>query len=112
MKIKKNRWNPSTVDENVANNPDWVKCYTVAIPNLPLFPSKAVMDFVKYVTSLEGCYGMRPEYPHGTLLIYDTENNAKGARNLIRAYKGYGGQVGKNIGEIYIPREYTKGESL
>jgi len=85
-----------------------VTCYTVAIPNLPIFPNKEVKKFLNWIQTLDGFVGLRPEYPYGTILIFKTENDAKGARNLIRAYKGYNGEVGKNICEIYIPKEYVK----
>lgn len=105
--MSKRKWETYNVDENVVNNPDWVKCYTIALPNVPLIPNKGVLDFFHYIQTLDGYYGIRPEYPRGTLVIFDTENNAKGARNLIRAYKGYNGKVGDNICEIYIPKEYA-----
>ena len=47
---------------------------------------------------------MRPEYPHGTLLLFETENDAKGARNLIREKT----PVGNNICECYIDKMYVE----
>lgn len=85
-----------------------LKAYTVAIPNLPLVPNRKVKAFVKWISSLDGFYGIHPHYPLGTLVIFDTENNAKAARNLIQNYKGYSGTVGNNICEIYISEQYAK----
>ena len=103
-KIKKPVWEPARVR---CPGDDDVKCWTFAIPNLPLVPNKKVMDFVKYIASLDGYVCLRPEYPNGTLLIFRTENDAKGARNLIRNYPGYGGFVGEHIVEVYVPKEYV-----
>lgn len=101
-------WEKAIIDENIANNPDFVKAYTVAIPNLPLIPNKEVKKFIKWINKLDGLCGIRPEYPYGTLIIFKTENDAKIARNKIKSYPGYDGQVGKNISEIYIPKEYVR----
>lgn len=104
--MKENKyWNPPRFGEKQENE---VSCYTVAIPNLPLFPDKNVKKFVKWINGLDGFVGFRPEYPRGTLLIFKTENDAKRARNQIRVYPGYQSVVGDNICEVYIPKEYVK----
>lgn len=109
--MKENKyWNPMMFGEK---RDDEVVCYTVAIPNLPLRPNRRVKKFVKWISTLEGFVGFRPEYPRGTLLIFRTENDAKGARNLIRNYEGYSGDVGTNICEVYVPNEYVEdGDSV
>lgn len=90
---------------------DWVKVYTVAIANLPLIPNRKVKDFINWITKMEGFIGIRPEYPYGTLLLFDTENHAKACKNLIPTYKyGYQGGIGHNISECFIPPEYAKKE--
>lgn len=96
-------WEPAAFDPDIENKPGWKKAYTVAIPNLPLFPNKKVIKFIKKIQTMDGFIGVRPEYPYGTLMVFDTENNAKIARNRIKVYPGYEGTVGKNIGVIYIP---------
>ncbi len=101
-------WNPARVDEKIAENKDWVKCYTVAIPNLPPLPNRHVRRFLKYVSKLEGIVGFRPEYPHGTLILFKTENDAKRAKNSIVNYPNYNCGIGNNIGEVYIPKEYMQ----
>ena len=101
---KKPTWEPPQFGEKQENE---VTCYTVAIPNLPLIPNKKVKDFVKWISELEGFVGLRPEYPRGTILIFRTENDAKRARNQIKAYPGYKCGVGNNICEVYIPKEYV-----
>lgn len=60
-----------------------VKAYTVAIPNLPVFPNKRVKMFLKDIRNMEGFIGMHPCYPNGTLLVWKTEADAKRARNRI-----------------------------
>jgi len=106
-KKKRPTWRPATIGEKPEG---WEVCYTVAIPNLPLVPSKKVMEFVKWMHDLEGFVGIRPEYPHGTLIVFKTENDAKRARNLIRTYPEYDGTVGNNIGEVFVPGEYVHGD--
>ena len=85
-----------------------MKAYTVAIPNLPLFPGRKVKEFVKYIGTLEGFLGFSPQYPHGTLLLFRTENQAKRGRNLIENYPEYTSGVGKNICECEIDDIYGK----
>lgn len=103
------KWQPAGFGEKKDNER---VCYTVAIPNLPLFPDKNVKKFIKYIQGLKGFVGIRPEYPRGTLLVFLTENDAKGARNLISNYKGYEGGVGDNICEVYIPENFLKERGL
>lgn len=98
-------WNPARFGAKQENE---VVCYTVAIPNLPIFPDRKVKKFLDYIQKMEGFVGIRPEYPHGTLLIFKTENNAKIARNKIRNYEGYNGDIGHNICEVYIDKNYVK----
>lgn len=45
------------------------------------------------------------QYPRGTLLLFETENNAKGARNLLRA-KGV--TCGTHICECHVSEEEIK----
>ena len=97
-------WRPAQFGEKKENE---VTCYTVAIPNLPMIPNRKVKKFIKWIGELDGFVGIRPEYPRGTLLLFKTENDAKRARNQIRAYPNYEGTVGNNICEVYIPKEYV-----
>ena len=90
---------------------DEVVCYAFAIPNLPARPDKNIKKFIKWLSELDGFLGVYPYYPHGTLLIFDTENNAKGGRNLIRNYPGVEFPVGKNIGEIFVNKKYLGGKN-
>ena len=106
MKKKRVKWEPPIFDKDIDKNPDWKKCYTVAIPNLPLRPNKKVVKFMDDISKMDGFIGLRPEYPYGTLLMFDTENHAKIARNRINNYPQYQGGTGKNIGECHIPKEY------
>lgn len=68
--------------------------WSVATGNVnPLL--KASREAVKYIQTLEGFVAVHPT-PNweGTLWLFDSENNAKGARNLLRA-KGV--KCGNNI---------------
>lgn len=88
--------------------------YTVAVPNLAgtipgTFKPRMIKDTKKllnYVKNLDGFLGVHPVPPRGTLLIFDTENDAKRARNLIA--NDLKVQTGSNICEIFIPKD-TKG---
>lgn len=76
------------------------KAYTVAIGNIPLFPRKETRQAVEYIKTLKGFIGVHPVYPRGTLCLFETKNDAIGARNLMRA-KGI--HCGDNICEVFIP---------
>lgn len=99
-------WQPPRIGEK---KEDEVVCYTVAMPNLPLIPNKRIKDFINYIQTLDGFQGFYPCYPHGTLIIFDTENNAKGGRNLLKTYPGLEFEFGKNIGEVYVNKKYLRG---
>ena len=82
-----------------------VKCYTVAIPNLPLILKKEHKKLIKNISKYDGFIGVHPCYPKGTLLVFLTENDAKRARNKL---KGTINAVGNNIGEVYINEKFIK----
>ncbi len=95
-----------------------VKAYTVAVPNLAgtlpgtlkprmLRDSKKLLN---YASKLDGFLGIHPAPPHGTLLIYKTENDAKRARNLLA--NDLKVQTGTHICEIFIPEQYAKGGNV
>lgn len=91
---------------------DEVRVWTVAVGNLPtpLTPRRARKDAIRalrFIMGLEGFIGFHPVPPEGTLCLFRTENNAKGARNLMRAAEI---QVGRNIGEVFIERKYLPKE--
>lgn len=83
-----------------------VKAYTVAIGNFSIPFTRDQKKIIKILMKLDGFYGLHPAYPHGTLLLFDSENNAKRARNELDMY---GVQTGRNICECFIPEEYAKG---
>ena len=73
------------------NNKKYV--WTVAVGNInPI--KKTSREAVKFIKGLEGLVAVHPVYPKGTLLLFDSENNAKGARSLMEAQ---GIQCGRNI---------------
>lgn len=82
-----------------------MKVYTVAVGNVDP-TNKYSRKAVEYISKLDGLVGVHPSYPRGTLILFDTENNAKIARNLMNA-KGI--QTGRNICEVEIDDRYRKG---
>ena len=91
--------------------------YTVAVPNLAgTIPTAAALrpkawrdtqKLLNYVKKLDGFLGIHPVPPRGTLLLFQTENDAKRARNLLAHDLDV--QVGTNIMQVFIPKEYAKG---
>lgn len=77
------------------------EAWTVAVGNLPLLWRfrKAVKKAIKTIEEQEGFIGLHPTYPRGTILLFDSENNAKGARNMLRYY---GITCGDNICKVYV----------
>lgn len=80
------------------------KCWTVAVGNYPgPFASRKVKRSARkafdYISGLEGLVGFHPHYPDGTLCLFESENHAKRARNLMN---GMGIQTGNNICEVFI----------
>lgn len=73
------------------------------IPKLGMMKQmKAALEFIK---TLEGFCGMHPIDLWHTLLIFDTLNNAKGGRNMV---KSKGIQVGDFIAPILVETKYLK----
>ena len=74
-----------------------MKAYTVATGHVD--PTKrASRKAVKYVSKLKGLFGVHP-CEHGTLWLFESENSAKVARNMMNS-KGI--LTGKNICEVDI----------
>lgn len=89
MSRRRNNWSPNLGKKIV---------YTVAIGNFSFPPTN---DQKKVITILnEECKGILAIYPspeqRGTLLFFDSLNNAKEARNILQSY---GVQTGYNIVE-------------
>lgn len=81
-----------------------MKAYTVATGNVnPLM--KRSRQAVKYITKLEGFLGVHPAPPRGTLWLFDTENNAKIARNKM---EDKGIVCGVNICEVEFDEKYIQ----
>ena len=64
---------------------------------------KAMEEALEYIKKLEGFVGIHPVDIWHTLLLFDTLNNAKGGRNMLR-FKGV--QCGDNIVPILIEKKY------
>lgn len=75
-----------------------MKAYTVAVGNFnPL--KKRSRKAVEFIKTLDGLIGVHPCYPRGTLILFDSENNAKIAKNLMES-KGI--QTGTYICECEV----------
>jgi len=82
------------------------KAYTVAVGNLSLMPwrQKSNKEFCRILKEeCKGFLGVNPHPPMGTLLLFDSEWNARRARNILMNYKI---KVGDNVCECFIPAEY------
>lgn len=75
-----------------------MKAYTVAVGNFSPF-RRGSRNALKFIKTLDGLIGVHPCYPRGTLILFDSENNAKIARNLMES-KGI--RTGINICEVDI----------
>ena len=82
-----------------------IAVWSVSVGNLPLIKTKRVRMAIKIISEQDGFIGLCPCYPHGTLCLFDTENNAKGARNIMR-YEGI--ECGDNICKVYIDKDSVK----
>lgn len=87
-----------------------VKCYAVAVGNMPSplasrKVKKSAKAALKYIQGQDGFLGFHPMPPNGTLCIFDTENNAKIARNMMDLM---GIQTGYNITEVFVDERYIR----
>lgn len=55
--------------------------FTFAVGNMPFNP-REIYKTVEYFKMQPGFIGLHPHYPRGTMLVFDTLNNAKRARNI------------------------------
>ena len=85
------------------------KCYAFGIGNLTLNPllMGKQKKILKKIMGLKGFWGVNPQYPNGTVVIFDTLNNAKGGRNTIRSW-----DIQTSTGEIvevFVDEAFLKG---
>lgn len=87
-------------------NEDEIEVWTVSIPVITFLPIfKKFRKDTKYIATLEGFIGFHEIFPQGTLCLFESENTAKGARNLMRLHDI---KVGSNICPIYIHKDYME----
>lgn len=93
--------NPETIKDNE------VAVWSVAVGNIPNNPFKMrnTKKALEYIQGLDNFVGFHPAPPHGILCLFKTENDAKGARNLMQL-KGI--KCGVNICEVYIDKVYMQ----
>jgi len=80
-----------------------VECWTVATGNVSLL-RKASRQAAKYIANLEGFVGVHIDpQGRGTVWLFNSENNAKKARNLMQ---GKGIKCGTNICQVFVDEKY------
>jgi hypothetical protein len=97
------------VDKDPFAEHETQKCYGFAVGNISPFvfgkKKRAMIAAIEEIKKLEGLLGVHPAYPDGTVLVFDTLNNAKGGRNILRS-KGV--VCGKEIGEVEVEKRFIK----
>lgn len=68
---------------------------------------KAMEEAIEYIKTLDGFVGVHPVDLWHTILLFDSENNAKGGRNLLRS-KGI--QCANYIFPILVETKYLEKE--
>ena len=102
-------WNMKSRLEIGEKRDNEVSVWTVAIGNIPmfLFLHKGAKKAIDIIRAQDGFIAFLPIYPRGTLCLFTTENDAKGARNMMRFH---GIQCGDNICEVYVDKRYVNGK--
>ena len=84
-----------------------IKAWAFGVGHLSLRPKyrKSNAEFIR--TLKEDCEGFLGVHPmdEGTLLIFETENDAKRSRNLLRSR---GVRCGEGIEPVYIPEQFVR----
>lgn len=59
-----------------------IKCYAITIPNLPdpILMQEEAQKVANFLSTLRGLLGLFPHYPEGTVLFFDSMDNARMAR--------------------------------
>ena len=92
---------------------DAVEVWTFSVGNLPrrgdgIKARRMAKTALTWAKEQPGFIGIHPEPPHGTCLIYRTENDAKRAKNNLE-FKDV--VCGKGISKIYIHKRYMEGRT-
>lgn len=83
-----------------------VLVWAVPVGNIPtnffewIFTKKGTKKAMQLIMMQTGFLGFYPNKPFGTMCLFDSENNAKGAKNILLFH---GGKAG-NIVTCYISR--------
>lgn len=85
---------------------DEISVWTIATGILKL-TKKRSRKAVDYIKDLDGFVGVHPCFPKGMLWLFDTKNNAIRAREDMESV---GIKTGDNICEVFISKEYKKGD--
>ena len=81
-----------------------VKVWGFVIGNLPM-RRKPLRELSRLFGTLPGFLGVNPVYPNGTVMLFETENDAKVARNMLLDQIT---PVGKEISECYVDKRYVR----
>lgn len=81
-----------------------MKAWAVGVGNADPF-NRASREALKFISKLSGLVGVHPYYPRGTLILFDSENSAKIARNEMNAV---GIVTGDYICEVEIDDKHAK----
>ena len=94
-------------DCKAKQTPDEVICFAIGAGRIiPMLGMKKRMDeALEYIKNLEGFCGVNPVDLWHTLIIFDSLNNAKGAKNQMKA-KGI--PAGNYIVPILVQKQYLR----
>lgn len=86
------------------------ECWGFAVGNITMnpFKMKKCKRALDYIMKQDGFLGFHPQPPRGTICVFDTENNAKGARNMCRSV---GIECGKNIGKCFVDMRFLNAKN-
>lgn len=80
--------------------------YSVAVGNIAPW-KKTSREAVKYITILKGMKAVHPNYPNGTLILFNSLNNAKIGRNKMKLQ---GIKCGDNICKWAVSEDWQSME--
>lgn len=79
------------------------KCYAITIPNLPdpILMQEEARAVAAFLNTMKGLIGFFPHFPEGTILLFETIDDARMARARFT-------EMGNPCGDYIINAELTK----
>jgi len=79
-----------------------IKCYAITIPNLPdpILMQEEAQNVARFLKTLIGFIGFFPHFPEGTILLFETIDDARMARARFT-------EMGNPCGDYIINAELT-----